>query len=271
MNTHIRTIFNDRQELERMLKYLGLNSFSSSYLETAQACDKACSTHVQYLYELCSLEIQGRDQVKLDRLLKAAKLPRNKTLVDFDIMRIAGLSPTLVERLATGECLDRAENILIFGNPGTGKTHLSIALARQWCLHGRRVLFISASKLTEELRQAQLKSQLHQMIKKLDRFECLLIDDISYIGLKREETDCLFQLLSDRYERRSTLITSNLAFSQWKTIFKDEMTTSAVIDRLVHHSEILQLNASSYRMDIAAKKKAALKLTSVPEAVTMKT
>lgn len=269
MNKDI-SIFNDHQELERMLKYLGLKSFVGSYQSTAQACDKACATHVRYLYELCSLEIQRRDQDKLDRLLKAAKLPRNKTLVDFDITRIAGLSPTLVERLATGECLDRAENILIFGNPGTGKTHLGIALAKQWCLHGRRVLFIGASKLTEELRQAQLNGQLHQMIKKLDRFECLMIDDISYIGLKREDTDCLFQLLSDRYERRSTLITSNLVFSQWKTIFKDEMTTSAVIDRLVHHSEILQLNASSYRMDVATKKKAVLKLTNIPELVSVK-
>lgn len=265
------TIFNDHQELESMLKYLGLKSFISSYQETAQTCDKASATHVQYLYELCSLEMQRRDQDKLNRLLKAAKLPRNKTLVDFDITRIAGLSPTLVERLATGECLDRAENILIFGNPGTGKTHLSIALARQWCLHGRRVLFVSASKLTEELRQAQLNHQLHQMIKKLDRFECLLIDDISYIGLKREETDCLFQLLSDRYEHRSTLITSNLTFGQWKNIFKDEMTTTAVVDRLVHHCEILQLNASSYRMDIAAKKKAALKSTCILEATSIKT
>lgn len=265
------SIFNDHQELERMLKYLGLKSFVGNYQSTAQACDKACATHVRYLYELCSLEIQGRDQDKLNQLLKAAKLPRNKTLMDFDITRITGLSPTLIERLATGECLDRAENILIFGNPGTGKTHLSIALARQWCLQGRRVLFIGASKLAEELRQAQLNSQLHRMIKKLDRFECLLIDDISYIGLKRKETNCLFQLLSDRYERRSTLITSNLVFSQWKTIFKDEMTSSAVIDRLVHHSEILQLNASSYRMDAATKKKKILKSTKTSKSVSVKT
>lgn len=269
MNTS--KLFNDHQELESMLNYLGLKSFIDNYQGTAQACDKASATHVQYLYELCTVEMQRRDQAKLNRLLKAAKLPRNKTLVDFDTTRITGLSPTLVERLATGECLDRAENILIFGNPGTGKTHLSIALAKEWCLHGRRVLFTSASKLTEELLQAQLNNQLHQMIKRLDRFECLLIDDISYIGLKREETDCLFQLLSDRYEQRSTLITSNLAFANWGTIFKDTMTTAAVIDRLVHHGAILELNAPSYRMDIAAKRKATLKSTCIPETTAINT
>lgn len=201
------------------------------------------------------LEVDRRDQERLDRLLKAAKLPLNKMLRHFETHRISGLSPALIELLATGEFIDRSENILIFGNPGTGKTHLSIGLAREWCMHGRRILFVSASQLIQDLRSAQSRNQLHQFIKRLDRVECLLIDDISYIPLQREDTDCLFQLISERYERRSTLITSNLAFSGWGKIFKDEMTTAAVIDRLVHHCEILQLNAPSYRAEAAAQKR----------------
>jgi DNA replication protein DnaC len=245
------------QQLEEMLRGLGLKAFVANYQSVAQACDKSGATHLQYLSELCALEEDRRVQERLDRLLKAAKLPRNKLLKDFEINRIAGLSPALIEMLATGDFIDRAENILIFGNPGTGKSHLSVALARQWCLHGRRTLYVSASQLTQDLLEAQTQNKLHQLIKKLDRFECLLIDDISYIPLPREATDGLFQLLSERYERRSTLITSNLAFSQWTTIFKDEMTTAAVIDRLVHHCEILELNAPSYRAQAAERKKAA--------------
>ena len=245
-------------ELESDLKCLGLKTFIDNYQSVAQQCDKKGHTNVRYLQELCLYEVEKRNQNRLERLLKEAKLPRNKLLVDFDIGRIPGLSPALIERLASGEFMDRTENILIFGNPGTGKSHLSIALARQWCLLGHHVLFTTASKLVQELRSAQMHNQLHTLIKKLARIECLLIDDISYVQMQREDTDCLFQLLSERYEQSSTLITSNIMFSQWKSIFKDEMTTAAVIDRLIHHCEILELNAPSYRTQKAVQKKAAL-------------
>ncbi len=168
--------------------------------------------------------------------------------------RIRGLSPALIQRLATGDFIDLHENLLIFGNPGTGKTHLSIALAREWCCLGRRVLFMTASELVQELKVAQSTLKLHLMIKRLDKFEILVIDDISYVPLERDETDVLFQLLSARYEMRSVVITSNLPFGKWGSIFKDDMTTAAAIDRLVHHSEILELNAESYRIQAAKNK-----------------
>ncbi len=188
-------------------------------------------------------------------MLKEAKLPRNKHLEDFDVGRIPGLSKSLIEDLAGGEFMERYENILIFGNPGTGKTHLSIALARRWCLQGRKIYYISASHLVQMLLEAKQALKLKQLINKFDRYEVLIIDDISYIPFERTETDVLFQLLSDRYEMRSTMITSNLPFGKWSTLFKDEVTTTAVIDRLVHHSVILELNAESYRITAAKARK----------------
>ena len=143
---------------------------------------------------------------------------------------------------------------MIFGNPGTGKSHLSIALAREWCQQGRKYLYTTAASLVQDLLVAKSKMSLNNLIKKLDRFEVLIIDDISYIPYERAESDVLFVLLAQRYEQRSIVITSNLVFSGWSQIFKDEMSTNAAIDRLVHHSTILELNSESYRIKAAKDK-----------------
>ncbi len=242
-------------QLPEMLKALGLAEFVQRYQVLANNVASGKDTAIDFLHKLAQFETDKRYQKRIERLIKNAKLPRDKLLQDFEIPRIKGLAPTLVANLSEGGFMDRCENILIFGNPGTGKTHLSIGLAREWCLQGRKVLYTTAAALVQELLVAKQGLALNAFIKKLDRFEALIIDDISYIPYDARESDVLFVLLSARYEQRSLIITSNLAFSSWQQIFKDEMTAAAAIDRLVHHATILELNAESYRVTTAKQRK----------------
>ncbi len=245
----------DINNLEKQLKGLCLSQFAIHCQALAERFEKEGKSNLEYLSALVQIEAEHRYQLRIGRLVKQAKLPRDKFLKDFEISRIPGLGPSTIERLARGDFIDQYENVLIFGNPGTGKTHLSIALAKEWCLQGRKVYFTDAASLVQQLLKAKAELELERLIKKLDRFEVLLIDDISYVPFERTETDVLFTLLSARYEMRSVVISSNLPFGKWNSIFKDEMTTTAAIDRLVHHATILELNAESYRIKDAKGRK----------------
>lgn len=174
----------------------------------------------------------------------------------FDRKRLPARVDAMVRVLLDGSFLDRAENVLAFRNPGSGKSHLLCAIGQEMIYLGRKVLFRPCEMLVQELLLAKRKLRLPQVLKQLSRYDALIIDDIGYVQQSREEMEVLFTLLAHRYERKSVMVSSNLPFSEWEKIFKDPMTTAAAIDRIVHHSAILELNIPSYRLEDAKKRKA---------------
>lgn len=252
------------KELEAGLKELRLPAFADKYQETATQCVAQNFGHVDYLQTLVNAELEDRHQNRIKKLIQKSRLPRIKHLKDFNSARIPELTQGLVNELSTGDFLDRAENLLIFGNPGTGKTHLAIALVQEWCNRGRKAIFMTAAELIQELLKAKRLRRLNEYLKNLNKNEAVVIDDISYVACDKCETDLLFLLLASRYENKSLVITSNLSLGEWGSIFKDEITTKAAVDRLVHHATILRLNAESYRKESAKKKLAALQQETNP-------
>ncbi len=241
--------------LRECLVHLHLPAFRESYDAQAAMATRESHSYPQYLLGLCELEVAERTQRRVEKLLRESKLPREKTLASLDRARLPQSVDRQLAALLDGGFLDRADNVLAFGNPGSGKTHLVCALAHELALSGRRMLFFSCALLVQRLLRAKAELSLEKELKRLDRFEGLVVDDIGYVQQSREEMEVLFTLLAHRYERGSILLTSNLVFSDWEKIFKDPMTTAAAIDRLVHHSVILELNVSSYRMEAAKGRK----------------
>ena len=244
-----------KTQLKDCLRQLQLSSFAANFaLQAVLAANEGWS-YDQYLLQLCQLEIDQRRQRKIEKLLQSSRLPREKTLTTFDRSRLKKNVEKQFAMLLEGEFLSHKENVLVFGNPGGGKTHLLAALGTELVHQGHAVYFAPCVLLVQRLLRAKANLELEKELKRLDKFEALIIDDIGYVQQSRDEMEVLFTLLAHRYENRSVLLTSNLVFSQWEKIFKDPMTTAAAIDRLVHHSTILELNLSSYRVEAAQKKK----------------
>ena len=189
------------------------------------------------------------------RLVKASKLPLEKTLQTFELKRLPLKIRRQVKVLAGGGFADRRENILAFGKPGSGKTHPLCGICHELARQGKKVYYATCDLMVEELLRAKQDLVLDKLLRKLGRFDVLMIDDFGYVKQNREEMEVLFSLLAHRYERGSVLLASNLPFSKWELIFKDPMTTAAAIDRLVHHSVIVELNVPSYRAEQAKKRK----------------
>ena len=248
-------MMNINEQIVDHLKQLHMPTVRRCYEQIADQARKESFSYEQCLLELLKLECDARRENRIARNLRASKLPPSKTFDNFDKKRLPARVATHLNVLTDGSFLNRTENVLAFGNPGSGKTHLLCAIGHELIQQDRRVLFISCAQLVQDLLIAKKELEMTKLLKKLSRYDAVIIDDIGYVQQSRQEMEVLFTFLADRYERGSLMITSNLPFSKWEQIFKDPMTTAAAIDRLVHHSVILELNIDSYRMEQAKKEK----------------
>ncbi len=203
----------------------------------------------QYVRELLELELREREANRINRMVKTAGFQVIKTLEDFiwnqNIELPVGLTQAYMEQL---QFLARKENLIFLGSVGTGKTHLATAIALKACQTGRRVRFFTAVSLANLLLERNNKGTLNSFLENLKRVEMIVVDEVGFIPLHKEAAELLFQVISDCYERRSLIITSNLEFSQWNTVFGDNRLTAALIDRLIHHSHIVIFSGESYRL-----------------------
>lgn len=235
------------ETLPLLLKQLRLPTMQRRWQSLHQ---QALSDHwdmPRFLSVLCEEELAQRETQRLQRYLKEAKLPLGKTLERFDF-KASQAQPNHISHLAhSGEWLEKAENLLLFGPSGTGKTHLAAAIGHAQVQRGQRVLFSPTTTLVQHLQQAKRQLQLPQALAKLDKYALLILDDIGYVKPSESESSVLFELIAHRYESASLIITSNQPFSAWGSVFADSMMTVAAIDRLVHHATIIEIQGESYR------------------------
>lgn len=240
------------QSLSLHLKRLRLSHMLNHWESLEQQAMQEQWSYAQFLLALCELEAQQRWSIRVQRALSEAQLPNGKTLSNFEFEHCKSLNPApLMQLIDDPTWLERAENLLLFGPSGVGKTHMATAVSRRMVELGKRVKFFCATALVQHLQQAKLQLQLQQALVKLDRFDLLVIDDLGYVKKSEAETSVLFELIAHRYERRSLLITANQPFSQWDAIFTDSMMTVAAVDRLVHHALIVEIQAESFRQQSA--------------------
>jgi DNA replication protein DnaC len=239
---------NRHQELKAMLDRLKLAAMAQHFAELALRAAKEGLSHETYLHELARQEEALRQERRTERLLRASGLPLEKTFRTFDLKWLSPALQLHIERLKAGAFLEQAVNVVAIGKPGVGKSHVLAALGYELILSGHSVWWTPTSTLVQRLLAAKRDLRLPQELAKLDKYACVILDDIGYIQHDRDEMEVLFTFLSERYERKSVLISTNLVFSEWERIFKNPMTTMAAIDRVIHHCVILDMMAvESYR------------------------
>jgi len=243
------------QSMAMMLRALRLPSFQRYSEEIAGKAEREGWTYGQYLKHLAELELVEREQRRQERYLRQSDLPRAKTLTTLDRKRLPPKVAKLLPALCEGNFVERGDNVLAFGLPGRGKTHLLCAIGHELIRRGHRVLFTPTYALVQRLLMAKRDLRLEKDLAALDKFDVVILDDIGYVQQNREEMEVLFTFLAERYERKSVMITSNLVFSEWDRIFKDPMTTAAAIDRLVHHAAIIEMTGKSIRAEEASSQK----------------
>lgn len=241
--------------LSHHLKKLRLPTFLAEYDKQAKQCAADDVDHARYLLRLAELELIDRERRMVERRIKQAKFPTIKSLDSFDFKVLPSLNKMMVIELARCDYITRNENIIAVGNSGTGKTHIALGLGLAACQKGLAVGFITASHLVHELLEAKDEKRLLRLQKQLAKYSLLIIDEIGYVPLSPSGAELLFETFSQRYERGSTIVTSNLPFDEWTSVFGSERLTGALLDRLTHHVHILEMNGESYRLKSSQKPK----------------
>jgi DNA replication protein DnaC len=234
--------------LAHHLKALKLATFLREYDKLARQCAAEGVDHPRYLLRLAELELIDRERRMVERRIKEARFPAVKSLDSFDFAAIPSLNKTMVLELARSEYVMRRENIIALGNSGTGKTHIALGLGLAACQKGLSVGFTSAAGLVHELLEARDEKRLLRLQRQLAGYKLLVIDELGYVPLSPSGAELLFEVFSQRYERGSTIVTSNLPFDEWTSVFASERLTGALLDRLTHHVHILEMNGDSYRL-----------------------
>jgi len=234
--------------LDHHLKTLKLPTFLREYAKLSRQCAAEGLDHVRFLARLVELELIDRERRMIERRIKAARFPATKSLDSFDFKAIPALNRMQVLELARCEWIERRENVIALGPSGTGKTHVALGLGLAACQKGLTVGFTTAAALVHELMEARDERRLLRLQKQMVNQKLLIIDELGFVPLSRTGAELLFELISRRYERGATLITSNLPFDEWTEIFGSERLTGALLDRLTHHVNILEMNGDSYRL-----------------------
>ena len=234
--------------LAHHLKVLKLPTFLREYDKVARQCATEGIDHARYLLRLAELELIDRERRMVERRIKAARFPTVKSLDSFDFKAIPSLNKMLVLELARCDYITGNDNIIAVGNSGTGKTNIAIGLGLAACQKGLTVGFITASALVHELLEARDEKRLLRLQKQLAKYRLLIVDELGYVPLSPTGAELLFEVFSQRYERGSTIVTSNLPFDEWTSVFGSERLTGALLDRLTHHVHILEMNGESFRL-----------------------
>ena len=244
--------------LEHHLKALRLPTMLREYDRVARQCAVEDVDYPRYLLRMTELELLDRERRAIERRIRQAKFPVTKSLDSFDFLAMPTLNKAMVLELARCEFLSRNENVLLLGNSGTGKTHIALALGLSACQHGHRVRFTTASALVSELIEARDEKKLLRFQKQIASYELLIVDELGFVPLSKTGAELLFEMLSQRYERGSTMVTSNLPFAEWTEVLGSERLTGALLDRLTHHVHILEMNGDSFRLKQSRRKRSTI-------------
>lgn len=237
--------------LEHHLKALKLPTVLRDYVSVAAACSQERDSYPQYLLRLTERELLDRERRAMERRLKEAQFPTIKTIEGFDFAAQPSLNEAAVRELLRGDYVGRKENVLLVGNPGTGKTHLATALGYAACTQGRRVRFFTTTGLVTQLLEQREARSLQRFLRQLERQDLLILDELGYVPFVKAGAELLFDVVGRAYERTSLILTTNLPFEQWTEVLGSERLTGAMLDRLTHRVHILEVNGPSYRLQDA--------------------